>query len=137
MIDLNKLEKNLDEALAKETPESLNNFLNKERMTTNEKIAIWLNHEHIHEEIWMNPINHANYWIDFLHDRNQQKWIEDFLKKDGWAIGRFTNKLWKGTEIKKGNKKYQGDTYSDNDGDFIQAVEQLIDKENERTNNQI
>ena len=31
MLDLNKLEKKLDEALEKETTESLNQFLNKER----------------------------------------------------------------------------------------------------------
>jgi len=108
-------------------------------MNTNEKICKWLGLET--EKDPLTEHLRTRYkalefvYIDFLHDRNQQKWIEDKLKEDGWRISYLITvngnwaivifKTWKIREIYKCNES--------KDLAFIQAVEQLIDKENEST----
>jgi hypothetical protein len=141
--DLKKLESNLDEALAKETPESLNNFLNKERMNTNEKICKWLKFKSakvlgdygIPQPIWKKPDGTIVYndIIDFLHNRNQQKWIEDKLIELGYEITTEVDQngakvtIWKvddGWEIPESIYDKSKDIA------LINAVLQLIEKEN-------
>jgi hypothetical protein len=106
-------------------------------MNTNEKIAIWLKlkcskmpHPDGAIGLYLNEEGKKWQLIDFIHDRNQQKWIEDKLKEDGWRISYLITvngnwaivifKTWKIREIYKCNES--------KDLAFIQAVEQLIDK---------
>ena len=107
-------------------------------MTTNEKIAKWLGLKFIGKpyelEIYEGPKSNYKYatQLDFLHDRNQQKWIEDRLEELGYTwISAFNGKYHFFTIMKRFRV---GDTLSKTRGDdedltFIQAVEQLIDKE--------
>jgi hypothetical protein len=70
--------------------------------------------------------------LDFLHDRNQQKWIIDELIKRGYRIqiihteyGTSVN-IWHNDDLTEYHKTNE---MIDNSA-FISAVEQLIDKEN-------
>ena len=119
-------------------------------MNTNEKIAKWLGLEL--RECW---VGYEKYYfkngkpliwekdLDFLHDRNQQKWIEDKLIELGYRIDYcFEEKgtHWEIIIAKEENANWYDLDYIDNtiyigikneskDLAFIQAVEQLIDKE--------
>jgi len=110
-------------------------------MNTNEKIATWLGMKKLTKNAYERKIDggYKYYFLDFLHDRNQQKWIEDklieggdgiiysyYLDKKYWFVEIFdsaypdsASKVWKTNESK--------------DLAFIQAVEQLIDKETIKT----
>ena len=109
-------------------------------MNTNEKIAKWLGLET--EKDPLTEHLRTRYkalefvYIDFIHDRNQQKWIKDKLKelKYMWVADfngiRYSFIILERTsmtrcEIVRNENK-------DEDLAFIQAVEQLIDKGNER-----
>jgi len=69
--------------------------------------------------------------IDFIHDRNQQKWIIDELVKRGYSIEIYYSK--RGMEV----RIWGDDSYLEfceekeklDDSNLISAVEQLIDKE--------
>ena len=108
-------------------------------MTTNEKIssdinikiANWLKHEHIYEEIWMNPITYQNYWIDFLHDRNQQVWIIDELVKRGYRVDIYFSEHGADVRIWHNDSHVDISITSDkiDDSAFLNAVEQIIDME--------
>jgi len=113
--------------------------MNTNEKIVNQKIAEWLKViSHIYGEyevLYYYKNYHPVTKFDFIHDRNQQKWIEDKLKEDGWRISYLITvngnwaivifKTWKIREIYKCNES--------KDLAFIQAVEQLIDKENEST----
>jgi hypothetical protein len=100
-------------------------------MTTNEKIAIWLGLKHDWKKIWIHPNGKDFIILDFLHDRNQQKWIIDELIKRGYRIqityteyGTSAN-IWHNdnqTEFHKSNDKID-------DSAFIECVLELIEKE--------
>jgi hypothetical protein len=115
-------------------------------MTTNEtkSIAEWLKLEIFEEERYIYKVErydtHERFAktkklikLDFLHDRNQQKWIIDKLKELGYTIETNENKISSYVAIFNtyvsiyehytGHKEYGGEA-------LIQAVEQLIDKEN-------
>ena len=116
-------------------------------MNTNEKIAKWLGLET--EKDPLTEHLRTRYkalefvYIDFLHDRNQQKWIEDKLIELGYRIDYcFEEKgtHWEIIIAKEENANWYDLDYIDNtiyigikneskDLAFIQAVEQLIDKE--------
>jgi Uri superfamily endonuclease len=119
-------------------------------MTTNEKIAKWLgvkkhkwissegeSYSYINENIdkESSELRIVEY-LDFLHDRNQQKWIIDELKKRGWIIKiHITDKrtwvsIYKLEGMGEKIVEYGGSEPDDGEA-LIQAVEQLIDKENE------
>jgi hypothetical protein len=71
------------------------------------------------------------YTIDFLHDRNQQKLIEDKLIELGYEL---TCEYWQGTkqwtfDIYDINQELGHGTNESKDLAFLEAVEQLIDKE--------
>jgi len=108
-------------------------------MNTNEKIAKWLGMVRMNE-MWCKPnedetvsVYPKNYILDFLHDRNQQKWIEDKLIELGYGImhdyiqsdNSHNFSLYIGQTV-----EYTGENES-KDLAFISAVEQLINKENE------
>lgn len=107
-------------------------------LSINSKIAKWLGFKNIRNIKFPDlglcivdgivPIQ-----LDFLHDRNQQKWIEDELQKRG--IGTMYD--YDPTEKRHSFTLYDGqicnpisesDHKSKNEA-FISAVEQLIDKE--------
>jgi hypothetical protein len=106
-------------------------------MNTNEKIAKWLGlkcktmrHPDGYNYLYLDDLR----WeiIDFLHDRNQQKWIKDKLKELGYTwLSSFNGKhyffdimrRWNINDLLTKGKN------EDEDLAFISAVEQLIDKE--------
>jgi hypothetical protein len=120
-------------------------------MNTNEKIAKWLGLiPNIKDDIiiywedkwgvrwYSKPIgSFRRYNLDFLHDRNQQKWIIDELKKRGYVLvfiidSKGAECLIYGEPDKSNTKELLHKTSNkDEDLAFISAVEQLIDKENE------
>lgn len=100
-------------------------------MNTNEKIAIWLGLvRHLATTL-------ENYWwrgddliqLDFLHDRNQQKWIEDKLIEEGYELYYEHIKIKWMVEILKDKDIFYQTISESKDLAFISAVEQLIDKE--------
>jgi hypothetical protein len=110
-------------------------------MTTNETIAKWLELDGIISNdtvtLAYNKERTGSYKLDFLHDRNQQKWIEDELiandyeieygyvaKDDGWwEVGIFDSMPMETINILQRNVS--------KDTAFIEAVLELIEKENE------
>jgi len=108
-------------------------------MNTNKKIAKWLG--------WISEMeinqgvvciadkdikNAIEVELDFLHDRNQQKWIEDKLIELGYEIK--INQDKEGTLVQIGKEPFRPIASGENkskDLAFISAVEQLIDKTNE------
>ena len=114
-------------------------------MNTNEKIATWLGMKKLTKNAYERKIDggYKYYFLDFLHDRNQQKWIEDKLIELGYRIDYcFEEKgtHWEIIIAKEENANWYDLDYIDNtiyigikneskDLAFIQAVEQLIDKE--------
>ena len=106
-------------------------------MNTNEKICKWLGLET--EKDPLTEHLRTRYkalefvYIDFLHDRNQQKWIWDKLMELGYIIISTTDMEGTDVVIYKKNHKPNSERIFNKDEDlaFIQAVEQLIDKENE------
>jgi hypothetical protein len=136
-------------------------MLNKNKMETTEKILQFLGFRDKDESLILKTPNGTNLarelpnggWditldrdnpnyipLDFLHDRNQQKWIIDKLKKRGWRIITIIDKnyacvdfiKWYGTLAERDYEKISKENkISDLNLAFIQAVEQLIDKENE------
>ena len=111
-------------------------------MTTNETICKWLGFEKniatIEEYYWRVDENGIDDMIkpDFLHDRNQQKWIEDKLENEGYLITYTLTDVFHYSGVKRIWKiVIVGEPHSDiiksnesKDLAFIQAVEQLIDK---------
>ena len=114
-------------------------------MNTNEKIATWLGMKKLTKNAYERKIDggYKYYFLDFLHDRNQQGWIEDKLIELGYRIDYcFEEKgtHWEIIIAKEENANWYDLDYIDNtiyigikneskDLAFIQAVEQLIDKE--------
>ena len=106
-------------------------------MNTNEKIATWLGMKKLTKNAYERKIDggYKYYFLDFLHDRNQQKWIIDEIIKRGYGI-EMTYLL----KVKEWSVNiydiYLHDVaaFCDKDLDlaFLEAIEQLIDKENER-----
>ena len=111
-------------------------------MKTNEKICKWLGMTEIKDE---RIYKRYNYYgeiifddkIDFLHDRNQQKWIIDELKKRKYSIKIFITENYATAIIYRGGiGEFRGLSELGDDGPaFIDAVEQLIDNENDTSKN--
>ncbi|OGM08855.1 hypothetical protein A2Z67_02500 [Candidatus Woesebacteria bacterium RBG_13_36_22] len=122
-------------------------------MNTNEKIAKWVGvrkhrfvgylgetYCYINENI--DKESHENReveYLDFLHDRNQQKWIEDKLIELGYGINYTYSQMWKKhfynivpKEVDETNihKYFKGESEISKSIALISAVKQLIDKEN-------
>ena len=102
-------------------------------MNTNEKIATWLGMKKLTKNAYERKIDggYKYYFLDFLHDRNQQGWIEDKLIELGYEL---TCEYWQGTkqwtfDIYNINQELGHGVNESKDLAFIQAVEQLIDKE--------
>ena len=108
-------------------------------MNTNEKIAKLLGIED--ELIYRSngEIFYKEIKLDFLHDRNQQKWIEDKLIKLGYGIiyEYYLDKNPKYWFVEIFDSAYPDSesivfkTNESKDLAFISAVEQLIDKEHQ------
>ena len=125
--------------------------MNTNEKIVNQKIAEWLKViSHIYGEyevLYYYKNYHPVTKLDFIHDRNQQKWIEDKLIELGYRIDYcFEEKgtHWEIIIAKEENANWYDLDYIDNtiyigikneskDLAFIQAIEQLIDKENEST----
>ena len=74
--------------------------------------------------------------IDFLHDRNQQKWIEDKLIELGYYVYYYKEDIGWEIFIYNVNSNYKKDvkikiTNKSKDIAFLEAIEQLINQENE------
>ena len=105
-------------------------------MNTNEKIAKWLGLE---KEKNIYPYPWEEYWVrehiiyknlDFLHDRNQQKWIEDELIKRGWRIKIYICEQICEVKIWHNDDQIEVIGYDENsDLAFLEAVERLIVKD--------
>jgi hypothetical protein len=126
-------------------------------MTTNEKIAKWLgcitfyiNHasNSVIEKIGTGLFakkseNDTCFKVDFLHDRNQQKWIEDELIKKGYMVVKVLEKenaFVRLAKVKQDIKNFFESIEKENDKPdldtaFIEAVMQLIDKETQSSTN--
>ena len=115
-------------------------------MNTNEKIATWLGMKKLTKNAYERKIDggYKYYFLDFLHDCNQQKWIEDKLEKEEYWIEYLYNtdaKIWL-VFIHKNENMYRTDYHliqirtmnKERNLAFISAIEQLIDKENENHN---
>jgi len=106
-------------------------------MNTNEKICIWMGyHKHKHaKELFINMELKPQYFKpDFIHDRNQQKWIRDELKKRGYKIIETESLTFNSILIFKGDESYSVAAKSnekDLDIAFIEAIMQLIENENQ------
>lgn len=108
-------------------------------MTTNEKIAKWLGFKKYKCQdgmrAWLHDEKEKNLQdLDFLHDRNQQKWIIDELIKRGCRIKTTISEY--GTKVHIWHNDYLWETVKKNDEiddtAFISAVLELIEKENAR-----
>jgi len=108
--------------------------MNTNEKELNSKIAVWLGmaiFKKTGQIVY--PDEYKGIIPDFLHDRNQQKWIIDKLKKEGYAIETYTD--LDTTEVTIWNPKESWDMpedfieNKDEDVAFISAIEQLIDKE--------
>ena len=63
MIDLNKLENKLDEALIKETTETLNKFLNDKRMENNKQYHVESGEERWNYDSQVPTREIVSYWV--------------------------------------------------------------------------
>jgi hypothetical protein len=107
-------------------------------MTTNEKIARWLGLETFNAPLEDNILvvykDNKRITLDFAGDRNQQGWIEDKLIEEKFRIlyqYLLSEKKWIVVIDYENGKLGADKTNQSKDVAFIQAVEQIIDKENE------
>jgi len=98
-------------------------------MNTNEKIAKWLGINYpLKDHVW---VDGADYILDFLHDRNQQRWMIDEIIKRGYGIEivyLLTSKEWNIAIYDCHMEDVVGIYKKDLDSALFEAVEQLIDK---------
>lgn len=107
-------------------------------MNTNRIIAEWLGIERIKDGTYVywyykKTGDHLpNDMLDFLNNRNQQKWIENELKKRGYAIEMYVIKDYARVTISPNRSPKEYEAFN-GDGDlelaFIEAVLQLIKEE--------
>jgi hypothetical protein len=103
-------------------------------MTTNETISKWLGFTEVKGSAYKcysyNGQNVYENTLDFLHDRNQQKWIEDELIEKGYKIDYdYYYKSWH-IGIQKDKYKIWFESENESkDTAFIECVLELIKKE--------
>jgi hypothetical protein len=116
--------------------------MNTNEKEPNSKIAKWLgikkhkcvssqgeSYSYINENIDKESNeNREVEYLNFLHDRNQQKWIEDKLIELGYVIVYQYVNIWMVTIINKKPLPFVYEKNESKDLAFISAVEQLIDK---------
>lgn len=77
-MNLNKLESKLDDALSKETTESLTNWLNNKRMKKKQTAVEWLAEQMMHPEIHNPYIEQAK---QMEKEQREQDFIEGYKKR--------------------------------------------------------